>query len=189
MVDTGSLTVNLITETAAGRLVERGAEIRKGSTGWKLQTLAGTLPPVDRELDFVSAFDNELEGGTKEVVEIKATAVVVSDELLPYSLLVGRPTIEKYKLLDGGKIPLAGIAYREPQEASGQEGGKDGTRPREASKEEINGAEVGEEEPVRQSPKHHEVGKEEPEGQLPKHREGISFEPFAIKRNGITRAS
>ena len=36
------------------------------------------------------------------------TAVIVGKEVLPYDFVLGRPDIEKYKLLSGNKIPLQG---------------------------------------------------------------------------------
>ena len=109
LVDTGSLNLNLITSSTANWLIQAGAKQVKGERYWRLHTPCGKSSLLKTELDFCLVIYNQITN-SNELVNI--TAVVIDDEMLPYDLVIGRPTIQKHKLLEGGKISLSGDKFQ-----------------------------------------------------------------------------
>ena len=103
LVDTGCLTLNLISDTLAEQLRLDGAVLESG-VRWKIRSLHGS-----EDCDKIVAMNLHIFNQISNNMEIlPMTAVIVGKEVLPYDFVLGRPDIKKYKLLSGDKIPLEG---------------------------------------------------------------------------------
>ena len=119
LIDTGSLRQDFVSPTIAQCLSESGALIRKIQGLQRCRvctlnecTLVGTI------VSFSSVFFNETTK-TNETITIHAWVLPT----LPYDIIIGRPTVERERLLFARKISLSGnefrFSYKLPTPAAG----------------------------------------------------------------------
>ena len=104
LVDTGSLSVNLISKDTANWLTSKGGVITKGKRV-RVKSIHGSTI-IDSELGLIFTFFNNHK---KENESINIVAIIYDG--LPYDLIIGRPTIEKHKLLGDAKISLSSDTF------------------------------------------------------------------------------
>ena len=99
LVDTGSIDLNLISRDCAQQFIQDGSLVEEGKK-WRIQSLHGEeLANKYVAILLPVRYSNKIE-----IIPMNATIV----DKLPYDFILGRPDIEKYKLLSGRKIPLTG---------------------------------------------------------------------------------
>ena len=108
MVDTGSLTLNYVSLEVARWLTGHGGYTRKdkgAKRGLVCSVHECTL--IDTLVKFKLVYLNNI---THENESIELEAYVLKQS--PYDLIIGRPTVEKYKLISDNKISLSGNEFK-----------------------------------------------------------------------------
>ena len=128
LVDTGSLSVNLISKDTANWLTSKGGVITKGKRV-RVKSIHGSTI-IDSELGLIFTFFNNHK---KENESINIVAIIYDG--LPYDLIIGRPTIEKHKLLGDTKISLSSDTFTFDCEVMGEDKTKNTHTPAPATKQ------------------------------------------------------
>ena len=107
LVDTGSLTLNYVSPTIAAWLTSQGASTERATKdNRRLVCSVHECTLVDTIVTFKLVYLNE-NTHTNDTINIEAWVL----PRLPYDLIIGRPTIEKERLLTDNKISLSGDLF------------------------------------------------------------------------------